>query len=161
MRQRVQATIRGAKPSDAPYLMQSTFGNALESEGLKLDPETVKRGVEALLADSHKGRIFVAEVNGEFAGSTYVSFEWSDWHAAWYWWIQSAYTAPAHRGQGVWTALYQSVLEAAKHARTDAEHGPVRAVRLYVESENEQGLRAYNGHSMKHCPYEVFEQVIG
>jgi ribosomal protein S18 acetylase RimI-like enzyme len=147
-------TVRAARASDADALLASTLGNALESEGVRLDPATARRGVEELLKDPHKGRVLVAEADGKVVASTYVTFEWSDWHAAWYWWIQSVYVAPAWRGKHVYTALYRAVQEAARAA------GDVRAVRLYVEAHNEAALRAYRGHGMKLAPYEVFEWVV-
>ncbi len=146
--------VRAARASDAPDLLHSALGNALESEGLKLDEAVAKNGVGALLADSHKGRVFVAEEAGRFVGSTYVTFEWSDWHASWYWWIQSAYVVPERRGSGVWSALYRHVLDVAR------KEGNVRSIRLYVESHNEAGLRAYKGHGMAELPYKVFEQTL-
>jgi ribosomal protein S18 acetylase RimI-like enzyme len=148
-------TVRAARASDADALLASTLGNALESEGIRLDAATARRGVQALLADPAKGHAFVAEAEGRIVASTYVTFEWSDWHAAWYWWIQSVYVQPAWRGRHVYTALYRAVQDAARAA------GNVRAVRLYVESHNAPALRAYRGHGMEQAPYEVFEWVVG
>ncbi|MEA3202431.1 MAG: hypothetical protein QOI63_97 [Thermoplasmata archaeon] len=147
-------TVRAALPGDLDALVRSTLGNALESEGVRLDEATARRGVQALLADPHKGRVFVAEADGAVVASTYVTFEWSDWHAAWYWWIQSVYVAPAWRGRHVYPALDRAIQEAARAA------GDVRAVRLYVESHNAPALRAYRGHGMKQAPYDVFEWVV-
>lgn len=145
--------VRPARPADAAALIRSTLGNAFESEGIRLDEATVARGVAGLLADPHKGRVFVAELGGQVVGSTYITFEWSDWHAAWYWWIQSVYVAPEHRGQHVYSALYRAIQE---EARVSA----VRAVRLYVEHHNEPALRAYRGHGMQETHYKMFEWVV-
>jgi len=147
-------TVRPAKAADLDALVASTLGNALESEGIRLDAATARRGVELLLRDPHKGRVFVAESGGAVIASTYVTFEWSDWHAAWYWWIQSVYVQPAWRGKHVYSALYRAIQEAARKA------GDVRAVRLYVERHNHDALRAYRGHGMKPAPYDVFEWVV-
>ncbi|MEK6984921.1 MAG: GNAT family N-acetyltransferase [Candidatus Thermoplasmatota archaeon] len=147
-------SVRAGRVSDLDALVRSTLGNALDSEGLHLDATVVRRGVKAILDDPAKGRLFVAEAEGQVIGSTYVTFEWSDWHDAWYWWIQSAYVVPAKRGTGVWTALYRAIQAAAR------KEGNVRSIRLYVESNNESGLRAYRGHGMKEAPYKVFEQVL-
>lgn len=145
---------RDAIPSDLEALVRSTLGNAWETEQLRLDPAVVRRAVQALLADPNKGRAFVAEDTGTVIASLYVTFEWSDWHDAWYWWIQSLYVAPDRRGQGVYTRLYRFVQEQARAA------GDVRSIRLYVEKANEKGLRAYRGHGMQEAPYVVFEQVL-
>ncbi len=147
--------MRAGRASDLDSLVRSTLGNAFDSEGIRLDEAVVRRGVKAVLDDPRKGRLFVAEEDGKVLGSTYVTFEWSDWHEAWYWWIQSAFVVPERRGTGVWTALYKAIQAAAKR------EGNVRSIRLYVESNNELGLRAYRGHGMKETPYKVFEQVVG
>lgn len=134
--------------------MRNTVAMAHESEGMTLDVATVRRGTDALLADVHKGRVFVAADGPRVLGSTYVTWEWSDWHAAWYWWIQSVYVVPTARGQHVYTALYRAVQDAARKA------GDVRSVRLYVEGHNKDALRAYRGHGMTETPYKVFEWVV-
>ncbi|MEA3189946.1 MAG: hypothetical protein QOD77_528 [Thermoplasmata archaeon] len=145
--------VRDARPTDEDALLRSTLGNAFESEGIRLDEAVARRGVRALLADPGKGRALVAELDGQPVGSLYVTFEWSDWHAQWYWWIQSVYVVPERRGTGVYSALYRHLQGQARAA------GNVRAVRLYVESNNENALRAYRGHGMQQAPYEVFEWV--
>jgi len=146
--------VRAARLSDLEALVRSTLGNAFESEGIQLDPARVRVAVAALLDDPHKGRVFVAEEAQQVLGSLYVTFEWSDWHGAWYWWLQSVFVAPEHRGTGVYSALYKSVHDAA------AKAGDVRAIRLYVERHNEAALRAYRGHGMKECDYRVYEAVV-
>ena len=150
----VSLLVRPGRPSDLDALVRSTLGNAFDSEGITLDEATVRRGVGALLSDPAKGRLFVAEDGGRVIGSTYVTFEWSDWHDAWYWWIQSAFVVPERRGTGVWTALYRAIQAAATQA------GNVRSIRLYVEAANEAGLRAYRGHGMAETHYKMFEQVV-
>lgn len=145
---------RDARASDLDFLVQATLGNAKESEGLDLDAAVVKRAVRKLLDDPGKGRSFVVEDRGTVIASLYVTFEWSDWHDAWYWWIQSLFVVPERRGQGVYTTLYRHVQAAARLA------GNVRSIRLYVEKDNEAGLRAYRGHGMTEAPYVIFEQAL-
>jgi ribosomal protein S18 acetylase RimI-like enzyme len=148
-------TVRAPRAGDLDTLVRATIGNALESEDIHLEEATVRKGVQELLKDPHKGRVFVAEEGHKVVGSAYVTFEWSDWHAAWYWWIQSAYVAHEARGQHVYTALYRAIQDAARHA------GNVHAVRLYVEQHNTAALRAYRGLGMALSPYDVFEWVVG
>lgn len=83
-----------------------------------------------------------------------MTFEWSDWHDAWYWWIQSLYVVPERRGQGVYSALWKAIQDEARR------RGNVRSLRLYVEKHNDPGLRAYRGHGMTETPYLVFEKVL-
>ena len=146
--------VRPARLSDVDALVCSTLGNALESEGIKLDVAKVRPAVVALLEDPQKGRAFVAEDGGQVVGSLYFNAEWSDWHGAWYWWLQSVFVVPERRGQGVYSALYKAVQDAARRA------GNVRSIRLYVERHNKAALRAYRGHGMKETEYLVFESVV-
>ena len=145
---------RAAGPADLDALVRSTLGNAWESERLRLDETVVRRAVGRLLSDPNKGLAFVVEDAGQVIASLYVTFEWSDWHDAWYWWIQSLFVVPERRGQGVYSKLYAFVQDRARAA------GGVRSIRLYVEKDNEHGLRAYRGHGMKETPYLVFEQML-
>ena len=147
-------TIRLATPADVDACVRGDLGNAWETEQVRLDEATVRRAWTTLLADPSKGLCFVAVEGGKAVGTTYVTFEWSTWHDAWYWWIQSLYVAPERRGQGVYSAMYRFIQDEARR------RGGVRSIRLYVEKENEKGLRAYRGHGMKETPYLVFEQVL-
>ena len=54
---------------------------ALETEELKLEKETVKRGVEGLFNNLEMGFYLVAKENEKILGSLMVLYEWSDWRA--------------------------------------------------------------------------------
>jgi ribosomal protein S18 acetylase RimI-like enzyme len=147
-------TVRLGTPPDLDAFVRGTLGNAFETEALRLDEATVRRGVGKLLADPSKGLCFIALDGKDAVGTGYVTFEWSDWHDAWYWWIQSLYVVPDHRGKGIYSAMYRTIQEEARR------RGGVRSIRLYVEKNNELGLRAYRGHGMEEAPYLVFGQVL-
>jgi GNAT superfamily N-acetyltransferase len=147
-------TVRLARPTDEDAFVRGTMGNAWETERLRLDEAVVRRAVRKMLADPAKGLCFVAEDKGAAIATTYVTLEWSDWHDAWYWWIQSLFVAPERRGQGVYSAMYRFIQDEARRRRG------VRSIRLYVEKENDKGLRAYRGHGMEELPYLVFEQKL-
>jgi ribosomal protein S18 acetylase RimI-like enzyme len=147
-------TVRLGTPSDLDAFVRGTLGNAFETEGLRLDEAVVRRGVAKLLADPAKGLTLLAEDGGKPVGTGYVTFEWSDWHDAWYWWIQSLYVVSERRGKGVYSAMYRFLKDEARR------RGGVRSIRLYVEKSNELGLRAYRGHGMEQLPYLVFEQML-
>ena len=147
-------TARLSRPSDEDAFVRGTLGNAWETEQLRLDEAVVRRAVRKMLADPSKGLCFAAEDDGAVIATTYVTFEWSDWHDAGYWGIQSLFVVPDRRGQGVYTALYRFIQDEARR------RGGVRSIRLYVERANEKGLRAYRGHGMTEAPYLVFEQVL-
>ena len=125
---------------------------AMESEGLALDYECVRRGVEAVFADEAKGRYVVAQRDGRVVGCLMITREWSDWRSSWYWWIQSVYVSPSYRGRGVYRAMYHYVLSQAKSEG-------VSQVRLYVDRENTAAQAVYQKLGMAECHYLLYEAV--
>jgi GNAT superfamily N-acetyltransferase len=147
--------VRPARLDDLYDLVQASIGVARESEGLEADSDVLRDSIHEALQDPHKARYFVAEDDGRIVGSLFVTFEWSDWTGGWYWWIQGAYVRPEHRRQGVFAALYEAVRQAA------AREGDVRRIRLYVERDNEAGLRTYRGLGMEETHYRIFDAPVG
>jgi GNAT superfamily N-acetyltransferase len=143
--------VRPARTDDAPSLVDYNCRLAEESEGKALDRARVEPGVHALLADPHKGRYFVAEIDDVLAGQAMYTTEWSDWRDGEFWWIQSVYVAPEHRGKGVFTRLYRHV-EAEARRRED-----ISGLRLYVEAHNERARAIYAHLGMRRAPYEMLE----
>lgn len=134
-------TVRPGTPADAARVAVFNLRLAAESEGLKLDPSTVERGVRAALLDPAKGSYFVAESRnpddaGEVVGCLMVTREWSDWRNGDLWWVQSVYVAPDHRRKGAFRAL----LDHAERAAADA--GAV-GLRLYVDKANAAARDTY------------------
>ncbi len=145
-------SVRPATAADAPALVEHNLRMAEETEGKALDRAILAAGVAAALADPHKGRYFVAEEEG-VVGQLMLTLEWSDWRNAWIWWIQSVYVRRDARRQGVFRALYEHVVEAAR-AEPD-----VMGLRLYVENGNEAAQRVYERLGMKRAGYLVMERV--
>jgi len=127
----------------------------METEQRRLDPDRVRAGVAALLADAAKGIYFVAEteVNGAPAvvGQLLITYEWSDWRNGNFWWIQSVYVAGDSRSQGVFRALFEHV-RALATARPD-----VCGLRLYMDAHNGRARQAYERLGWERTSYEVFE----
>ena len=144
--------IREGRPEDAAIIAEYNQRMALETEDKKLDPETVRKGVEQGLLQPNKCRYFVAEAEGQVIGQVMVTYEWSDWRNGDLWWIQSVYVHPDHRRQGIFTKLYQYI-EAL--ARKDSK---VRGLRLYVEEDNATGQSVYIKLGMSHAGYHVYER---
>jgi GNAT superfamily N-acetyltransferase len=127
---------------------------AHETEDMELDAKTVRAGVEALLRDQSKGIYFVAEVSGEVMGQCLVTYEWSDWRNANFWWLQSVYVDETARGKGIFKALYTYVVTEAKIA------GNVCGIRLYVEGHNATAQKAYEWLGMKKSNYQIYERIF-
>ena len=126
---------------------------AMESEGLALDCQRVRQGVEAVFADEAKGRYVVAQCDGKVVGCLMITREWSDWRGCWYWWIQSVYVSPPYRGRGVYRAMYSYVLSQAKSEG-------VSQVRLYVDRENTTAQAVYQKLGMAECHYLLYETEV-
>jgi GNAT superfamily N-acetyltransferase len=149
-----EITIRQATPADAATIAEYNLVLAAESEDRALDPTLLARGVRLLLADTDRGRYWVAEAGGGIVGQCMVTTEWSDWSAGRYWWLQSVYVVPAWRGRGVLRALWNHVLAEARAL------GDVASVRLYVERDNLGARQAYERLGMEETPYLVYEHRL-
>lgn len=143
--------IRIASAEDAASLVEFNQAMALETEGKTLDPETLGRGVRAVFEDRARGFYVVAEESGRIVGGLMITYEWSDWRNAWFWWIQSVYIVPEARGTGVYRRLYEFVRERAEQA------GDVCGFRLYVESENRNARAVYEKLGMEESHYLMYE----
>lgn len=152
--------IRPAIEADAGMLADWAVAMALETEHKALDPQTVRPGVEAGIADAARARYFVAMHESLLAGRETVAMpvgtlmltrEWSDWRNGDWWWIQSVYVPPEHRRQGIFAALYRHV-----QAESQATPGVV-GLRLYVERDNAAAQRTYVALGMVDAGYRIYE----
>jgi ribosomal protein S18 acetylase RimI-like enzyme len=143
--------IRMANFDDAAPLIEFNQAMALETEGRRLDPQTLKSGVEAVFQDAKKGFYVVAESDEKIVGGLMITFEWSDWRGEWFWWIQSVYVLPELRGQGVYRQLYDFVKQKAQ------TQGGVCGFRLYVERENARAQKVYEKLGMDASHYLMYE----
>ena len=146
--------IRIANASDADSLVEFNQAMALETEGKRLKTETLTAGVEAVFGDEKKGFYVVAEIDSRIAGGLMITYEWSDWRNAWFWWIQSVYILPEFRGRHVYSLLYDFIREKA------AEAGNVCGFRLYVETENTNAQRVYDAVGMHASHYLMYEEEV-
>ncbi|NQV31662.1 MAG: GNAT family N-acetyltransferase [Phycisphaeraceae bacterium] len=146
--------IRLGEMADLSTLVEYNVAMAKETEGIDLKPKIVTHGVKTvLLGDSH-GFYMVAEHEEQILGSLLVTFEWSDWRCARFWWIQSVYVKPEMRKQGVYRRLYA-------HTRALAKQQPgVCGLRLYAMNTNDQAQKTYAQVGMHKSRYEVFEELI-
>ncbi len=147
--------VRPARPDDVDALV--TFGAAMarETEGRDLEMERLRLGTLAVLASPERGFYLVAELSGEpsgrLIGQLMVTYEWSDWRNATFWWIQSVYVHPSWRRRGVYRRMHEFILHQAR-SRSD-----VCGVRLYVEKNNAVAQSAYDHVGLSRSAYIVFE----
>ncbi len=144
--------VRRAAIEDLDRIVAFNAAIAVETEGKKLDPRTLRDGVRAALSDPHRSLYFLAEVEGVVAGQTMVTFEWSDWRNNHFWWIQSVYVDPRFRRRGVFRALHEYIRGAAR-SRPD-----VCGLRLYVHKENHRAMNTYRELGMPLSDYLMCEE---
>ena len=151
MSNRIDITVREAGPGDLDALVRMNMAMAMETENKSLDMETVTRGVGAVFQAHDKGFYLVAEADGRVVGSLLVTYEWSDWRNATFWWIQSVYVLPEWRRRGVYRRMHNWVYDAAD-SRPD-----VCGIRLYVDRQNIIAQRTYASLDMVKSHYDLFE----
>jgi GNAT superfamily N-acetyltransferase len=148
--------IRSATPADVDTLVRFSAAMAHETEGRSLDLGRLRHGTAAVLDTPERGFYLVAEIPGSsphstLAGQLLITYEWSDWRNATFWWIQSVYVAEAWRRRGIYRKMHEAVLAKAR-AMPD-----VCGVRLYVEKDNTVAQRVYEEVGLLRTPYEIFE----
>lgn len=152
---REDLTVRIASAEDGDAFVRFNCAMAMETEGKRLDEQVVGPGVEAVFADASRGFYVLAESAGRIVAALMVTFEWSDWRNADFWWIQSVYVVPEFRGRGVYRRLYDFVRD---RARTD---GGVCGFRLYVEKDNTAAQSVYENVGMAASDYLMYEEALG
>ncbi|MBD8527966.1 GNAT family N-acetyltransferase [Pseudomarimonas arenosa] len=150
----VALTIRPAERGDIHLLADFALAMAWETEHKRLDRATVERGVAAVLAQPQRGVYRVAERDGKVVGALMITYEWSDWRCADWWWIQSVYITPEARRSGVFKALYRSVQQEA------LQRSDVCGIRLYVERDNHRAQATYAAIGMQDAAYRVMEETM-
>jgi len=143
--------IREAVPQDTEHIVRFQQSMALETEGKALDEALLRNGVARVFSSDDKGFYLVAEADDEVVGSLLITFEWSDWRNATFWWIQSVFVDSNWRRRGVYRAMHDWVHEIAD-SRED-----ICGIRLYVERTNHVAQQTYNSLGMAHSHYDLYE----
>jgi ribosomal protein S18 acetylase RimI-like enzyme len=146
--------VRRAKLSDLGQLVEFTLREAVESEGSRKDKEKAREGIRAALEDESVAVYWVLQSRpDEIAGNISVVKEWSNWHAGYYWWIQSLYIRPEDRRRGLMKKLIQTVKEAAREAGA-------LDLRLYVHKDNERAIKAYLKAGFAEADYRIMRMDV-
>ncbi len=151
----IKINVREGVRLDTDDIVKFQQGMALETEGKVLDETLLKKGITAIFDSSEKGFYVIAEIDSHVVGSLLITYEWSDWRNATYWWIQSVFVDPNWRRKGVYRSLHDYVLRIAD-SRKD-----ICGIRLYVERTNIIAQQTYKNLGMAHSHYDLCEIDFG
>ena len=149
--------VRAATLADVERIAAFQQAMALETEGKMLDAVTLRQGIAAVFDAPEKGFYLVAVADNAEGGtapvvaSLLITYEWSDWRNATFWWIQSVYVDAGWRRRGVYRAMYDHVLGLAR------ARGDICGIRLYVERTNAIAQRTYDSLGMHKSHYDLYE----
>jgi ribosomal protein S18 acetylase RimI-like enzyme len=147
-----EITVREATRDDIAAIVTFQQNMARETENKSLDAALVTKGVEALFdSGGSKGFYIVAEGDGRPVGSMLITYEWSDWRNATFWWIQSVYVDASWRRKGVYRSMYAHIYGIA-NSRKD-----ICGIRLYVERTNQIAQTTYSNLGMSKSHYDLYE----
>ena len=124
---------------------------ALETEGMVLDESILREGIIQVFSSVEKGFYLVAEVDEHLVGSLLITYEWSDWRNATFWWIQSVFVDPDWRRKGIYRSIHKHLLSMVD-SRDD-----ICGIRLYVERSNVIAQETYKELGMTYSHYDLYE----
>jgi ribosomal protein S18 acetylase RimI-like enzyme len=137
--------------ADAKVIADFQLAMAWETEKLKLDPNTVIKGVSHIIANPVVGHYWMMWVDGQAIAATMLLKEWSDWRARDVWWIHSLYLLPEYRGSGIYSDFYKMLQGLAQ---SDPNCG---GIRLYVDRTNIKAQKIYQHLGMTDQHYALYE----
>ena len=141
--------ICAATEADIDMLIDFTLREAAEAEGLTLDVESATTGVRGAFGISPQSTYWVAtDPGGTMVASTSVVRGWSNFHGAYYWWVQSLYIVPEHRGAGLAEQLLRHLAAASRAAGA-------LDLRLYAHRLNERAIRTYTRFGFVESAYVI------
>ena len=155
LREREQAiAIRQAETIDLETVVDFTLEEAHEAEGQEIDRDSVRRGILAGLEDPSLSTYWVAETaDGQVVASTSAVREWSNFNGGYYWWVQSLFIVPEHRGRGLVELLLDQLADVARAAGA-------LDLRLYAHKANRRALEAYRRCGFSEAPYAILTRRV-
>ncbi len=143
--------IRTAEINDLSEIVLMQLSMALETESIKLNEETLSKGITAILKDKNKGQYFLVEKSSRIIACFMITYEWSDWRNGEWLWMQSVYVKNEFRNLGVFNKMMSFLKEMA------SSNSQICGIRLYVDKTNHNAINVYTKTKMNNQHYEMFE----
>jgi len=125
-----------ATPKDLPRLVE-LLGILFESEAeFARDPEKQRAGLQAILADPSKGRVFVAREGRDVVAMASLLYTVSTAEGGRAAWFEDLVVAPEQRQRGIGEALL-------KHVVAEARKEGVLRLTLLTDMQNERAQAMY------------------
>ena len=145
--------VRAANILESKSIINFQINMAFETENVKLEKSSVKKGINAVFKDSSKGKYYVAEENDRIVGSLLTTNEWSDWKNGIILWIQSVYIIPEYRRKGIFKLMYSYLKKMVE------ESNGLIGLRLYVNKTNIIAQKTYEKIGMDSEHYKLYEWI--
>jgi ribosomal protein S18 acetylase RimI-like enzyme len=146
--------MRAATRADVDTLLAFTLQEVFEAEGTHKDAAGVRRGVEGAFQTPPRSAYWIVErPDGQPVASTSIVTEWSDFHGGDYWWIQSIFITPEHRGRGLVDLMLDRLTVLAKAA------GALE-LRLYAHNSNARAFHVYRRCGFTDAPYTIMARKL-
>ena len=139
--------MRESTLEDVPTLVEFNYLMAKETEDKELDRDTLTPGITNFINDPKLGKYYTAEVvnpdgSVQLAGCLFYSIEVQPRLGGLVRMIQSVYVVKEFRSMGIFRKLYTRIIDDAKADEA------TKAVRLYVETNNEVAIKVYEKMGM-------------
>jgi GNAT superfamily N-acetyltransferase len=146
-----ECPVRPARMEDVDQLCDFQVAMALESEGMRLNRDTVRLGIQTFLQMPDHGVYYVITAADQIVGCGMVQYEWSDWRARRVLWLHSVYVLPQFRRNGCFRTFYAFLQERVQST------ADLAGIRLYVDRKNTQAEATYRRLGMTDEHYKLFE----
>ena len=153
-----EVKIRQANAGDLETIVDMVASITKETEGREQDKARLIRSTTQLFENPAKGFCLVADAGGQVVGIVVVTYLWSYYRSGTTWWIEAVYVHADWRRRGVFSLLYDQVLQSARSAPDSIGIG------LRVVHDNHVAKAAYSRKGMSEAVprhetyYATFDQ---
>ncbi len=144
--------IRQAEDGDLEIIVDMVAAITEETEDRLQDKELITKSTRHLLDSPSRGFCLVADAGGEVVGIVVVTYMWSYFRNGTTWWLQAVYVRSDWRGRGVYSRLYDKVLQSARSSADAIGIG------LRVDPDNHvaKGVYSHLGMAETRSRYETY-----